>query len=287
VAVTRPILILGAGGALGHSLLEVAETHPDLRCFGATHAEADITERNQVDNTIRKYDARAVINCAAMTDVDACERDPMLASAVNAEGAQNVAEACRRASALLVHLSTDFVFDGKLDRPYREDDTTHPLSVYGATKLEGEHAIERAGGKTLIVRTAWTFGPGRANFVTKVRERARAGGRIDMIRTQTGSPTWTGDLAIGIFQLIFAGAHGIYHVVNSGTATRVEFAQAILELSGMADATVNPVDEAPANWVAKRPAWSVLDASKFTAKTGLTLASWREALDQYLTRLSA
>ncbi|MEK7476892.1 MAG: dTDP-4-dehydrorhamnose reductase [Candidatus Coatesbacteria bacterium] len=287
MAVTRSILVLGAGGALGRSLLQVADTHPDLRCVGASRAEADVTNRNAVDNAIRKYSAQIVINCAAMTDVDGCERDPMLASAVNAEGARTVAEACAHANVLLVHASTDFVFDGNTDRPYREGDAPHPLGVYGATKLEGEHAIERVRGKSLIVRTAWTFGPGRANFVTKVLDRARAEGKLDMIRTQTGSPTWTNDLAVGILALIFSGAHGLYHVVNSGTATRVELAEAVLELSGLTGVTVNPVDGAPSAWIAKRPSWSVLDASQFTAKTGLTLVPWREALAAYLKGLPA
>jgi dTDP-4-dehydrorhamnose reductase len=287
MAVTRSILVLGAGGALGKSLLQVADTHPDLRCIGATRAEADITERSAVDNAIRKYSAQIVINCAAMTDVDGCERDPMLASAVNADGARTVAEACAHANVLLVHVSTDFVFDGNKGTPYGENDAPHPLGVYGATKLQGEHAIERVGGKSLIVRTAWTFGPGRANFVTKVLDRARREGTVEIIRAQTGSPTWTNDLAIGILELVFSGAHGLYHVVNSGAATRVELAQAVLDLSGLTGVTVTPVDTAPATWIAKRPAWSVLDASTFSAKTGLTLAPWREALAAYLKGLPA
>jgi len=283
--VTRSILVFGAGGALGQSLLRVADTHRDLRCVGATRKEADITERHQVDNAIRKFGAQVVINCAAMTDVDGCERDPMLASAVNVEGARNAAEACKAKNILLVHVSTDFVFDGAAGRPYTEDDPPHPLNVYGATKLEAEHAIGRSGGKHLIVRTAWTFGPGRSNFVTKVLDRARQEGKIGMIRTQTGSPTYTGDLAVGILALIFSGTHGLYHIVNSGTVTRLEMAQAVLELSGLGGVPVTPLDEPPASWVAKRPAYSALDASRFTAKTGLALAPWRDALAEYLKTL--
>lgn len=291
MALTRAILVLGSGGALGSALLKVAEAYPALQVVPLRREECDITERKNVENAIRKWDAQVIVNAAAYTDVDGCERNPMLAAAVNAEGAVNVAKAVHASGGLLIHTSTDFVFDGDTDRPYKESDLPNPLCVYGSTKLEGERDIVRTTPRHCIVRTAWTFGPGRDNFITKVIGRARKDGKVTMFRGQTGSPTYTVDLAKAILALAFANTHGLYHVVNSGVTTRTALARKALELAGLGSVPVEEVEAPPpaadGQPAARRPAYSALDASAFTAKTGITLPSWDEALAEYLAGLPA
>lgn len=283
----RSWVVLGGQGMLGVALAEAIRAYPAIRFVGLNHQETDITERKNIDNAIRKYEAQTIINCAAYTDVDGCEQNPMLAAAVNGEGARNVAAACAHANIPLVHVSTDFVFDGKTDRPYTETDATTPISVYGSTKLEGERQIQLNAPKHLIVRTAWTFGPGRPNFITKVIERGRTQGALE-IPAQRGSPTSTRDLASGILALLFANAHGVFHVVNSGSCTRVELAQAALAAAGLTQVTVTekPAEGAPPAGIAPRPAYSVLDTAAFTAKTGVTLPDWREAVNAFVATLA-
>lgn len=287
MAAPRSILVLGASGMLGTALAKVIGEFPVLRYMGVD-LDADITNRRNIDNAIRKYEAQIVINCAAMTDVDGCERNPMLAAAINSEGAENAALACHDAGAALVHVSTDFVFDGAGDRPYRETDAAQAVSVYGATKLEGERHVARVLPRSLVVRTAWTFGPGRPNFVTKVIDRARSGGPLEVVTDQVGSPTYTVDLARGILALTFGNAHGLFHVVNSGSCSRFELAQAVVRGAGLDGVEVKPIESsslaAPSSGqpVARRPAYSVLDTSAFTKKTGISLPPWTEALQEYL-----
>jgi dTDP-4-dehydrorhamnose reductase len=286
----RSILVLGASGMLGRALSEVVKEFPVLRFIGVD-LDVDITERRNIDNAIRKYEAQIVINCAAMTDVDGCEGNPMLASAVNADGAMNAALACRDANVLLVHVSTDFVFSGNTSSPYTESDIAEPVSVYGATKLEGERQVGLSSGKHLITRTAWTFGLGRHNFISKVIDRARAGRSIDVVSDQVGSPTYTIDLARGILALAFSGANGLYHIVNSGSCSRIELAQTALKRAGLEDVTVNAitsdslVSASPGRQIAQRPTYSVLDTGAFTKKTGINLPHWNDALNEYVDAL--
>lgn len=286
MAPSRSIVVLGASGMLGTALATAIRAFPAVKYIGLNHAETDITERKNVDNAIRKHDAQVVINCAAYTDVDGCERNPMLAAAVNAEGARNVAAACAHAKILLVHLSTDFVFDGRSEHPYTEWDEPAPLSVYGSTKLEGERHIRLMSPKYLIVRTAWTFGPGRPNFITKVIDKARTGAPLEIL-AQRGSPTSTRDLAAGLLALTFANAHGVFHVVNSGSCTRAELARAALSVAGLDAAAVKEIPSAgePPAGVAPRPAYSVLDTTMFTEKTGTVLPPWGEAVETYVASL--
>jgi dTDP-4-dehydrorhamnose reductase len=263
----------------------VARKHPEIRYVALARKDVDITEQRAVDNAIRKFDAQVVVNCAAFTDVDGCENNTLLASAVNDEGARNVAESCHKANIQVVHVSTDFIFDGTAGRAYTENDEPNPVSVYGATKLAGERHVRMLAPKHLIVRTAWTFGPGKENFITKVLKRARSQGKIDIVKDQTGSPTYTVDLARGIILLLFGGAHGVFHVVNSGSCTREDLARAALTHAGLGSVPINLLDSLPApegRQIARRPAYSVLDTTAFTVKTGITLPSWDEALAEYL-----
>jgi dTDP-4-dehydrorhamnose reductase len=223
-----------------------------------------------------------VINCAGYTAVDQAEAEPELAWAVNAEGAEAVARACAQAGAHLVHLSTDYVFDGRGRRPYREDDPPAPLSAYGRSKLAGEERVRRVLPGALIVRSAWLFGPGRADFVDKVLARARQGRRVRVVADQVGSPTYTVDLARALVELGRRRVGGVLHVVNAGQASRYELARQAVRLAGLEVELVEPVSSREYVLPAARPAYSVLDSRRAARLLGGPLPTWLDALRRHL-----
>lgn len=277
---TRAVLITGGKGRLGRALDTILGRDANFRPTPLDLPDLDVTRPETLARSFAQVKPEIVFHCAAMTDVDGCEREPAKARAINNAGTLAVAKECREAGALLVYFSTDFVFDGTLGRPYAETDRTNPLSVYGATKLEGErHAV--MAGEHLIIRTAWLFGR-KGDFVGKVLERARTTGKLEMVDDQTGSPTYAPDLAEGSVALVRAGGRGIFNVTNAGACTRYEFAKAILQSAGLAKVPVKPVKTSPAPGVAIRPAFAPLDNARFEDKTGAPLRSWNEALAEYM-----
>jgi dTDP-4-dehydrorhamnose reductase len=267
------------GAALAHLL---DEGYPDT--VAATRAEIDIEDRFRMEAEFERLQPSVVINCAAFTDVDRCEAAPELAHAINAEGAENVARAATQAGCRMVHVSTDFVFDGRSDRPYTEEDPPAPLSMYGKSKLEGEQRVAAAGGDYLIVRSSWIYGPGRANFVDAIRTRARAGGVLKVVKDQIGSPTYVADLADALKRLIGIDHRGIIHFANTGQCSRYELAREILESTGITRASVEPIGTSQTGRLAPRPAHSALDTSLYARLTGHEPRHWRSALLEYLAR---
>lgn len=225
---------------------------------------------------------RLVINCAGYTDVDRAESEPEAALAANTQGAGAVARLCARHGVRLVHVSTDYVFDGQARRPYREDDPARPLSVYGRSKLEGERLVREHLPAALIVRSAWLFGPGRANFVTKVLDQARTGRAFAVVDDQVGSPTYTIDLALAIVTLGRRGASGLLHLVNAGQASRFELARQALAIAGLDPELVRPTTTAALAGPAARPTWSVLDGRRASRLLGQPQPTWLDALRRYL-----
>jgi dTDP-4-dehydrorhamnose reductase len=279
------ILITGGTGQLGRSLRRALAAH-DVRALG--HAELDITEPRSVDDAVRQHGADVVVHTAALTDTARCERDPALARAINGLGAENVAKACQRASARLVAISTNEVFDGAKRTPYAEDDRTGPLNAYAVSKLNGERLACAACADTVIVRTSWLYGEGGTNFVEKVRAAASAGGSLSFVTDEVATPTSTEDLGVAIREIIDRMAPaGIYHLANSGEASRYEWAVEILRRSGMSDAPVEGVttEQLRANGYAgpRKPPYSVL-ANTRAAALGITLRPWHEALAAYFER---
>lgn len=224
-----------------------------------------------------------VINCAGYTAVDKAESEPELAMAVNAKGAEAVARACRRAGAGLVHVSTDYVFDGLARRPYREDDPPGPVNAYGRAKLEGERLVLAAHPGACVARSAWLFGPGRASFVDKVLALARRGGPLKVVTDQVGSPTYTRDLAPVLLELGRKGVPGVIHAVNLGQASRYELARRTLALCGLDPELVRPALSRDFNLPAQRPAYSVLDARRLARLRGGPLPTWLDGLRRHLT----
>lgn len=266
------VLITGGAGQLGRDL--AAALGPD-RAIAVPHHVLDIADPDAVEAAVTAYRPDAIVNCAAWTDVDGCEQDPAQAMLVNADGVRNLAR--NAGDALLVQISTDYVFDGRADRPYVETDPVNPLSEYGRSKLEGERAATEAR-RWAVVRSAWLYGTGTKNFVAAILRAARTRERLQVVDDQVGSPTSTPDLAGGLATLIDRGATGLFHGVNAGTCSRWEFARAAFELAGLDPERVEPVPTSAMPRPATRPAHAPMDGPAWRAAGLPELRHWREAL---------
>jgi dTDP-4-dehydrorhamnose reductase len=275
------IVIAGAGGQLG-SVLAAQAAHRDYDVLALSSAQWDVTDPEAAERIVRKGDV--VVNCAAYTNVDAAESDETTAHAVNATGPENIARACARAGAQLIHVSTDYVFSGDVGpegpRPYEPSDETAPLGVYGRTKLAGEVAALEALPQAIVVRTAWIYTGGTGkDFVAVMRRLAAGDGPVDVVDYQSGSPTYVADLAAALLQVVGGGVSGpILHAANEGATSRFELARAVFEECGADSQRVRPVSTAQFPRPAARPVYSGL-AARESAEHGLTpLRPWRSAL---------
>ena len=280
----RSILITGGNGMLGRALNELLSKrghHP----MSLDRAALDIADPMALAKTFADLKPSLVLNCAAHTKVDLCEQEPEKADAINGKAVAQMADLCKGHGAFLVHVSTDFVFNGRGTRPYKTDDPVAPLSAYGRSKLLGEELLQRSGLEDwLLVRTAWVYGRGGANFPRTMVTAARAGKPLSVINDQIGSPTYATDLADAILMLLDKRANGICHFTNSGQTNWRDFAIAALTDFGLN----NPVAAITSSqWrqtkptSAIRPAYSVLDLSEYIAATGRTPRGWQEALKDY------
>lgn len=278
------LLITGAGGQLGTDLVRAC---PDDDIAAFTHQQLDITDRDAVLQVIMAFAPHAVIHAGAWTAVDACEGDPDRAFQVNALGTRHVAEAVRRADAHLVYVSTDYVFDGTSDRPYREWDPTNPLSVYGSSKLAGEREALTAPSST-VVRTSWVCGVHGANMVKTILRLAAGPGPLRFVDDQRGCPTFTEDLAAALRALAVDRSPGVFHVTNQGATTWFELARAVVTAAGGDPERVEPISTAalmPPR-PAPRPANSVLDNAALRLSGRRLLADWHEPLDRAVKELT-
>jgi len=292
------ILITGSDGQLGKALRKVL---PENDTYFTTRKELDITDKNQSVQQIISNRPDIVIHTAAYTDVDGCEKNKPLAYSVNVIGTKNVSLACQKINALLVYISTDFIFDGAKKIAYQENDRPNPLSYYGKTKLEGELLVKKLE-KHLIIRTSWVFGEGPAfakastgkkNFVQTILNLSKTKKEISVVNDQVGCPTYAADLASAIWQLInpkskiINQVSGIYHITNQGSCSWYEFAKEIVKIKKL---KIKIVPISTAEWrkikpdSATRPSYSVLDSLKLK-RAGIVLRPWQEALREYLTNL--
>jgi len=283
----RPVLALvGADGMLARAIQRQAEAW-EIQPLGLP--DFDLANRTQVVDTLTALRPAVIINCAAYTAVDACETEEALARQVNGEGPGYLAEAAAEVEATLVHVSTDYVFDGLQQTPYREDDLTAPRSAYGRSKLLGEQRISASGlERYFIIRTSWLYGPGGNNFVETMLRLATEREELQVVADQVGSPTYTDDLAAAIFRLLaLDGGYGLYHFSGAGQCSWYEFACAIVEEGRAAGVPLRvqrvvPTRAADYPRPAPRPAWSVLSKDKYRAATGAGVPFWRESLKAYL-----
>lgn len=271
------ILVTGGTGQLGRALRRRAEGHT---IYAADRAQLDVSAPESIDR-IREAAPDAVVNAAAMTDVDACEEDPDAAFRVNALGARNVAVGASLAGAPVIQISTDYVFGGDKSSPYWEFDAPSPLNVYGASKLAGEDMTRAVHREHFIVRTAWLFAHDGRNFVTRILDLAKERPYLEVVDHEVGSPTYCDDLADALIKLLDTRAYGVVHLVNEGWCSRRTFARAILDRAGLGDYPIRPVDHFPRP--ARPPSYAPL-RNYVGAEAGVSLPSWESALDRFFER---
>lgn len=272
-------LVLGSAGQLGR---ELGQRLGDELVWAGGRAELDVTDERSVAALVARVLPDVVFNATAYNRVDAAESEPERAFAVNALAPRALALAARDAGALVVHVSTDYVFDGVLTRPYREDDRAHPLSVYGESKLQGESHVLASGAEALVVRTSGVLGRrGSAqkggSFVDRILAQARAGKPLRVVADQLFAPTSAGELAGALIALVRLGARGLYHVTNQGSCSWHELATAALAAVGL-ERPVEAIAAAELGLPARRPAYSVLDTSRGRALGLPPLRPWKDAL---------
>ncbi len=292
----KKILITGSNGLLGKALCGALKDK--FKVFGlgssgksrARYIKCDIVRRNKLVTEFLRLKPDIIVHTAAMSDVDYCEMNPRKAGAVNSLGTKNIAYAAKKSGAFLIYISTDYVFNGRKKRPYREIDRVFPINIYGKTKLEGEEFVKRILDRYLIIRTSWIFGPGRDNFVTKIIQAANKVKNMKIVADKFGSPTYSCDLASAIRDIIslnsgLSAMSSVVHISNSGYCSRFAFAKKIFKYTGASDVKIVPIKASEFSWSAERPAYSVLDNSKFKNMIGYKLRPWQEALREYLQKL--
>ena len=273
------LLVTGAAGMLGRAVVERARAGGH-EVSGFERAQLDIADADAVAAAVAREAPDAIVNCAAWTDVDGAEADPGGAHAVNATGAGNVARAAAASGAHVVHVSTDYVFDGEAQRPYVESDPTGPRSEYGRSKLAGEQAVLEAAPSSAVVRTAWLFGVGGRNFVETMLALAAERDEISVVTDQRGCPTFAGHLAPALIELAQRGARsaGVHHVAGAGECSWNDFAVEIFRQAGVS-CRVLPATSEQMRRPAPRPACSVLRSERADA---IALPAWQEGLTEYL-----
>ncbi len=279
------LLITGANGQLGRELRRLLDGDSRFVASYTDVHELDITDQQAVDRWLDTHPVDYIVNCAAYTAVDRAEDDEATAMLINAQAVENLAVAAARWGARMIHVSTDYVFDGIACRPYREDDVPHPASAYGRTKLAGEQALLRIlPEQSVVLRTAWLYSPHGKNFVKTMLELGRTRTALRVVYDQVGSPTLATDLARAIITVLTAQQWhpGIYHYCNEGAVSWYDFTKAIHRLAGITTCDVQPCLSHEFPTRAHRPAYSVLDKAKFKATFGVTLPHWEESLREFI-----
>jgi dTDP-4-dehydrorhamnose reductase len=276
------VLVTGANGQLGQALQSIAANHAEIQFHFYASADLNILDQSAIKATFKAINPDVCVNAAAYTAVDKAETETEKAFAVNVTGAKNVAEACKDFNAILIHISTDFVFDGNKTTPYSEEDLTAPQGVYGQTKLDGEKAIQDTFGNYFILRTSWVYSQFGNNFMKTMLRLAHERDSLGVVDDQIGTPTHAVDLAEAIAAIIESKSKnfGIYNFSNEGVTSWYGFAKKIFEINTVA-IDLKPIATTAFPTPAKRPKYSVLDKSKIKSHFHLEINSWEEALEKH------
>jgi dTDP-4-dehydrorhamnose reductase len=294
----KRVLITGSSGMLGiDSVSLLGHTYDiigtdivgrkNLLDKAKDFIKCDITDRNAVIDMIKKSKADIVLHTAAWTDVDGCELDAERAMKVNAEGTYNMVLGCKEINALMFYISSDFVFDGAKDEPYREDDELNPLNVYGMSKLKGEEAVRNGLDRYFIIRTSWLFGKNGKNFVDIILDQAERKKELRVVADQFGSPTFTKDLSAAIEKLISISLKnnnlgGIFHFSNNGSCSWYRYAEEIIKIAGKESVMITPITSIELRRPATRPSMSILNTDKYSSICNEKPRDWQLALQDYL-----
>jgi dTDP-4-dehydrorhamnose reductase len=294
----KRILITGSSGMLGTDLALLLGRTYGVICTDLAGSKdparrmkdfikCDITDRKAAIDAVKKSKANIVVHTAAWTDVDGCELDKENAMKINAEGTRNIALGCRENKAVMFYISSDFVFDGDKDEPYREDDKVNPVNAYGLSKLKGEEAVRKILDRYFIVRTSWLFGKNGRNFVDIILDKAEQKKELRVVVDQFGSPTYTEDLSKMLERLISLALKnkslgGVYHFCNNGCCSWYKYAEEILRITGKGGVKLLPITSAELDRPATRPRMSILNTDKYSNLVNEEPRSWQSALGDYL-----
>lgn len=278
------VLVTGVGGQLGYDVIKELEKR-NIDCIGADKTEFDIADYDATYKFITDYIPGAVIHCSAYTAVDKAEDEPELCHLVNAVGTENIAKICKEIDAKMIYISTDYVFDGTKEGFYEVDDTPNPINVYGKTKFEGEKAVQEILDKHFIVRISWVFGINGNNFVKTMLRLGKERSELNVVADQIGSPTYTGDLAPLLVDMVQTDKYGLYHATNEGECTWAEFAEEIFKVAGI-DVKVNHIATTDYHTKARRPMNSRMSKDILQQREFVRLDNWEEALRKFIVQMS-
>ncbi len=272
------ILVTGANGQLGNSMRKISGNYSQHKFIFTDMPEVDITDLALLENLVKKENVGAIINCAAFTAVDKAESSEELAAKINVDGPKNLALAAKSVGAKLIHISTDYVFDGKSSLPLKETDKTQPIGVYGRTKRQGEIEVEKTGCDAIVIRTAWLYSEFGNNFVKTMLRLGKERESLNVVYDQIGTPTYATDLALAIMVLLEKGIKGFdtYHFSNEGVISWFDFTKVIFEIAGLST-KVNAIESFEYPTAAERPAYSVLNKRKIK-DAGVSVPYWKDSL---------
>lgn len=283
------ILVTGSNGQLGSEIKFLSDKYPDYKFLFTDIDELDITEYQDVNNFFLKNSINYIINCAAYTAVDKAEQDTDNARYINVNAVKYLSQIARKYNAFLIHISTDYVFDGKNYKPYTENDPICPTSAYGKTKAEGEAEIKIHTDKAIIIRTSWLYSSYGHNFVKTIIKYGKERGKLNVVFDQVGTPTYAADLAKTILDIIpklhSKNCIDIYHFSNEGVCSWYDFAKEIVEISNI-KCEINPIETKDYPLPAPRPHFSVLDKSKIKSEFQITIPYWRDSLKICLNKIN-
>lgn len=281
------ILVTGANGQLGRELHNVFEENMPGMTIYTDIDTLDLTDAKAVDKFVVDNEITHIVNCAAYTDVDRAEEDKLLCASINVSAVKNIANAADQIGAKIIHISTDYVFDGTACRPYRESDKVNPISQYGTTKRAGETALLALSPDSIIIRTAWLYSPYGRNFVKTMRRLGKEQKELRVVCDQIGTPTYARDLAEAIMKILTAHqwVAGIYHFTDEGACSWYDFAKSILRLSRITSCDVSPILTEDFPTVVSRPSYSVLDRTRIKATYGIKIPHWEDSLAKCIERL--
>ena len=279
------VLVTGSNGQLGSEVKELSSEY-EYNFFFTDRDNLDISNQETIKNFVQTNDINIIINCAAYTAVDKAENDVQKAFEINADGARNLAQTCDKNNTVLIHISTDFVFNGEASKPYKETDQTNPISVYGKSKLKGEEEIIQIFEKYFIIRTSWLYSEYGNNFMKTMIRLSKQRNELSIVSDQIGTPTYAKDLAEVILDIINTNAkqYGTYHYSNEGVLSWYDFAKTIFEITNI-NITLNPIQTDAYPTLAKRPHFSVLDKTKIKLTLDIKIPHWKDSLKKAILNL--